>query len=420
MLRFSLDGTGTVFAALAAFLWPIATLYAFEYMAHEGRERYFFALYTVSFGVTLGIALSADLVTMYVFYELLSLSTLPLVMHGSSEESQRAGRRYMMFTFGGAALALIGVIPAVVWGGGRFVPGGSLDASLFSAHPVLMQVLFLCMTLGFGVKAAVFPFHSWLPAAAVAPTPVTALLHAAAVVKAGAFAVIRVCYYTFGADSMHGTAAQAVLILLASFTIVYGALRAVREHHLKRRLAWSTVSNLSYIVMAAALLTQDGMTAALAHLLFHALVKITLFYCAGAVLVQTERTQIESMRDLMRIMPLTSVVYAIAALGLSGTPMLPAFISKWLIGNAALASGTPFGYVGLAAILISAILCAIYVIYPAFFMLFRGMDDADGEPVRLDPGPCMKLSMAILTLAIVLCGLFSNTIVSYIAGIATV
>ncbi|MBO5534562.1 MAG: proton-conducting membrane transporter [Clostridia bacterium] len=413
VMTFSLDGTGAIFAGLAAFLWPIATLYGFEYMRHEGRERAFFALYTVSYGVTLGVAMAGNLVTLYIFYELLSLSTLPLVMHSSRPEAVRAGRIYMAYTFGGAALALIGVIPVIAWGGGNFVPGGALEAARFAQNPVLMQGLFLCMALGFGVKAAIVPFHRWLPEAAVAPTPVTALLHAAAVVKAGAFAVIRVCYFTFGSQNLYGTPAQAVLIILAALTIVYGAVRAVREHHLKRRLAWSTVSNLSYIVFSAALLTPAGMTGALAHLVFHALIKITLFYCAGAILVQTGRTQIESMRGLRARMPLVCGVYAIAALALAGTPMLPAFLSKWTIGNAALAV-RPFGLVGLIAMLISAVLCAVYVLYPVFFMIFRSPDES--ETGAGDPGLCMKTALVILTLAIVLIGFYSNQLLTFMAA----
>lgn len=412
-LTFSLDGTGSLFAGLAAFLWPIATLYGFEYMRHVGRERAFFALYTISYGVTLGIAMAGNLVTLYIFYELLSLSTLPLVMHSSSPEAIRAGRQYMAYTFGGAALALMGIIPVIAWGGGTFVPGGALNAGLFEQNPVLLQVLFLCAALGFGVKAAVMPFHSWLPGAAVAPTPVTALLHAAAVVKAGAFAVIRVTYYTFGAERLFGTVAQAVLICLAALTIVYGAFRAVREHHLKRRLAWSTVSNLSYIIFASSLMTPDGMTGALAHLIFHALVKITLFYCSGAILVQTGKTQIESMRGLRTKMPLVSTVYTIAAMALAGMPLLPPFLSKWTIGNAALASGTPFGMVGLIAMLISAILCAVYVLYPAFFMLFRNPDREEPD-MPGDPGLCMKVSLVILALTILLSGLFTNRLLAFI------
>ena len=414
VMTFSLDGTGAIFAGLAAFLWPIATLYGFEYMRHEGRERAFFALYTVSYGVTLGVAMAGNLVTLYIFYELLSLSTLPLVMHSSRPEAVRAGRIYMAYTFGGAALALIGVIPVIAWGGGYFVPGGALEAVRFTQNPVLMQGLFLCIALGFGVKAAIVPFHRWLPEAAVAPTPVTALLHAAAVVKAGAFAVIRVCYFTFGSQNLYGTPAQAVLIILAALTIVYGAVRAVREHHLKRRLAWSTVSNLSYIVFSAALLTPAGMTGALAHLVFHALIKITLFYCAGAILVQTGRTQIESMRGLRARMPLVCGVYAIAALALAGTPMLPVFLSKWTIGNAALAV-RPFGLVGLIAMLISAVLCAVYVLYPAFFMLFRAPDESDTEMAG-DPGLCMKTAMVILVLSIVLISVYSNQLLTFMAA----
>ena len=412
VLTFSLDGAGTVFAGLAAFLWPIATLYGFEYMRHEGREQAFFALYIVSYGVTLGIALAGNLVTMYIFYELLSLSTLPLVMHSSSPGAVRAGRSYMAYTFGGAALALIGVVPVIAWGGGNFVSGGVLDVGLFELHPVLMQMLFLCMALGFGVKAAIVPFHNWLPEAAVAPTPVTALLHAAAVVKAGAFAVIRVCYYTFGRQNIFGTPAQLVLICLSALTILYGALRAVREHHLKRRLAWSTVSNLSYIIFSAALLTPDGLSGAMAHLVFHAIIKITLFFCAGAILVQTGKTQIESMRGLREQMPLVCGIYAVAALALAGTPFLPIFLSKWMIGNAALAVW-PTGLIGLSAMLVSAVLCAVYVLYPVFFMLFR-RQDTPAEAGAGDPGLCMKISMGILILVIVLSGLYSNQLLTFI------
>ena len=420
-IAFMLDGVGSVFTALVSFLWPLATLYAFEYMEHEGGEDHFFALYTITYGVTLGISMAANLMTLYVFYEFLTLSTLPLVMHGTRPEAIRAGHQYMMYSFFGAALAFIGVMLVTVFGnGGAFVMGGVLGEAFGAAHPFATQLGYLCMFVGFGVKAAVFPLHAWLPSASVAPTPVTALLHAVAVVKAGAFAIIRMTYFSVGAQLLRGTAAQAVAIALASITIVFGSTMAVREHHFKRRLAYSTVSNLSYIVLAASLMTAAGLAAGLSHMLFHALIKITLFYCAGAVLVKTGRTQVESLRGLHRAMPFICAVYTVGALALMGTPGLPGFVSKWLIGSAAIERGQVMGYVALAALLISAVLTAIYLMSVAFSMYFRPLEEGGGVSagVRCDPSWKMKLPLLVLTAAILLCGLFSNPIVERLTAIA--
>ena len=420
-IAFTIDGLGGVFAALIAFLWPLATLYGFEYMEHEGGENHFFALYTITYGVTVGIATAANIMTMYIFYEFLSLCTLPLVMHGTSRESIKAGQKYMIYSFFGAAIAFVGVMIIIAFGnGGAFVMNGVLSEAFAAKHPLLLRVGYLCAFLGFGVKAAVFPLHAWLPVASVAPTPVTALLHAVAVVKSGAFAIMRVTFYSFGAHLLRGTWAQHIAIGLAIATIVYGSTMAVREHHFKRRLAYSTVSNLSYIIMAACLMTAQGLTAALSHMVFHALMKITLFYCAGAVLVKTHRTQIESLRGLGHAMPFTCSVYTIAALALMGTPLLPGFASKWMIGSAAVSGGYFMGYAGVAAILISAVLTAIYLMSVAFFMWFRPLEDTTGivDGMKYDPTWKMKLPLLVITIAIVLCGVFSNNIISALSGVA--
>ena len=425
-VAFTLDGVGSVFTALVAFLWPLATLYGFEYMEHVGGEKHFFALYTVTYGVTLGISMAANLLTMYVFYEFLTLCTMPLVMHGSSEEAVRAGWQYMMYSFFGAALGFVGVVIVMAASGSAatFAMGGVLGEAFAARHPIMLAAGYLCMFLGFGAKAAVFPLHAWLPTASVAPTPVTALLHAVAVVKAGAFAIIRMTYFSVGAQLLRGSAAQAIAIVLAAITIVYGSTMAVREHHFKRRLAYSTVSNLSYIVFAASLMTQAGLNAALAHMLFHALIKITLFYCAGAVLVRTERTQIESLRGLASVMPATCATYTLGALALTGTPLLPGFVSKWLIGSAAVEAGTPIALVGLGAILISAVLTAIYLLSVAFSMFFRPLDEdgataASGAAVagaKCDPTWRMLLPFGVLCAAIVICGLGSGAVVSVLSA----
>lgn len=420
-MAFHVDGLGGVFAALVAFLWPLATLYGFEYMEHEGGENHFFALYTITYGVTLGIATSANILTMYIFYEFLTLATLPLVMHGTSREAVKAGNQYMLYSFFGAAIAFVGVMIIIAFGnGGAFTAGGVLSAAFADKHPLLLRVGYLCAFLGFGVKAAVFPMHAWLPRASVAPTPVTALLHAVAVVKAGVFAIMRLTYYSFGAELLRGTWAQHIAMALAIITIVYGSTMAVREHHFKRRLAYSTVSNLSYIILAATLMTEAGLTAALSHMVFHALMKITLFFCAGAVLVKTGKTRIESLRGFSSVMPFTCVVYTVAALSLMGTPLLPGFASKWMIGSAAVNSGYVMGYAGVAAILISAVLTAIYLMSVSFFMFFRPLEDSEGleAGVNYDPTWKMKLPLAVLTVAIVLCGVFSNDIISVLTAVA--
>ena len=420
-IAFMIDGLGGVFTALVAFLWPLATLYGFEYMEHEGGENHFFALYTITYGVTLGIATSANIMTMYIFYEFLTMATLPLVMHGTSRESIKAGRQYMIYSFFGAAVAFVGVMIIIAFGnGGAFAMGGVLSEAFAEKHPLLLRIGYLCAFAGFGVKAAVFPMHAWLPMASVAPTPVTALLHAVAVVKSGVFAIMRLTFFSFGAHLLRGTWAQHIAVTLAFATIVYGSTMAVREHHFKRRLAYSTISNLSYIVFAACLMTAQGLTAALSHMVFHALMKITLFFCAGAVLVRTHRTQIESLRGLGGVMPFICGVYTVAALSLMGTPLLPGFVSKWMIGSAAVADGYVLGYAGVAAILISAVLTAIYLMSVAFFMFFRPLEDTHGieAGVNYDPTWKMKLPLAILTVTIVLCGVFSSDIISSLAAVA--
>ncbi|MEE0831676.1 MAG: proton-conducting transporter membrane subunit, partial [Longicatena sp.] len=263
-ISFKLDGVGSVFVGICSLLWPFATLYAFEYMEHEKHQSTFFMFYTITFGVSLGIALSKDILSMYIFYELLTMVTLPLIVHSLSREAIHASRKYLYYSLGGAAFAFIGVVFILVYGeSANFTLGGVLNlATLADKKDLFILIFFLCFS-GFSVKTAMFPFCEWLPTAGVAPTPVTALLHAVAVVKAGAFACIRVTYYCFGPELIKGTWAQTALMCFIIFTIVYGCSRAIKETHIKRRLAWSTVSNLSYILFGVILMTPLGLVGAL-------------------------------------------------------------------------------------------------------------------------------------------------------------
>ena len=244
-INFRVDGPAMLFAGMISILWPFAMLYAFEYMKDAEHKRSFFGFYVMTYSVTIGVAFAADLVTMYVFFEMLTLVTLPLVSHYQNHESAFAGRMYVAYCIGGASLGFVAVVMGTLNGGGVFEYGGSLG-NVFA--PSLMRIMFLFGFFGFGTKAAVFPLFYWLPQASVAPTPVTALLHAVAVVNSGVYAVIRLAWYAYGPDLMRGSTEQVICTYAAVFTLVFGAVMALRERHFKRRLAYSTVSNLSYML----------------------------------------------------------------------------------------------------------------------------------------------------------------------------
>lgn len=419
-IQFELDGLAEVFAGLVSLLWPLATLYSFEYMTTEENEKVFFMFYTMTFGITLGIALAGNLLTMYFFYELLTLVTVPLVMHTLTREAILASRKYLYYSLGGAAFAFIGLIFVIIYGANSaFVFGGSLDMAAVGDRVELLRLIYVFAFMGFSVKAAMWPFSGWLPQAGVAPTPVTALLHAVAVVKAGAFAILRLTYYCYGADFIRGTWAQYVVMGFTMITIVYGCARAVKETHLKRRLAYSTVSNLSYILFSATIMTPAGLVGALCHLVFHAVMKICSFFCAGAVIHMTGRTYVHQLDGLGRKMPKVFGIFTVSSLALMGVPGLCGFIGKWYIAQAALESGNAMAVGGIGCLLISAILTTIYmmgIVIRAFFP----SKDFDYETIAdaKDPGWMMILPLAIFAVAMVVLGLFSQPLVNFFIKIS--
>ncbi|MCD7736069.1 MAG: proton-conducting membrane transporter [Lachnospiraceae bacterium] len=440
-LSFKLDGLGTVFVGLISILWPLATLYAFEYMKHEEHEKFFFMFYTMTFGITMGIALAEDIVTMYCFYEMLTLVTVPLVLHTLTREAVLAGRNYLYYSLGGAAFAFIGVIFILIYGTSPdFTAGGVLDLDKIGSRTNLLLLIYVFCFFGFSVKAAMFPFSGWLPQAGVAPTPVTALLHAVAVVKAGAFATMRITYYSFGTEFLRGTWAQTVVLIPVIFTIVYGCSRALKETHLKRRLAWSTVSNLSYILFGVALMTPLGLTGALTHMVCHAVIKICSFFCAGAIICQSGREYIFQLDGLGRKMPKVFAVFTVSGLALMGVPGLPGFISKWNLVKAALDSAHPLAIVGVAALMISALLTAIYMLtisvrafvpsnadrYAVTQTAEKGVKRSKKKAERKivpydevrDPGWMMILPLCIFVIAMVCLGLHPQPLLAFFGSIA--
>ncbi|MBQ6961433.1 MAG: proton-conducting membrane transporter [Clostridia bacterium] len=416
VFRFSLrlDGAGKVYLAVAAVLWPLSVLYAVEYMRHEEREGNFFAWFLITYGAAILLGCADNLFTLYIGYEFLTLCTVPLVWHKRDEESNRAALKYMLYLIGGAALGFVAMAGLSGFGLGAF---HALSAAV-NPDTAWFRALCLAGFLGFGVKAAVLPLCHWLPTASVAPTPVTALLHAVAVVNAGVFAVLRFLYDVISPASLRGTWVQTVMLSLCAATVLFAAVMAVREQHVKRRLAWSTVSNLSYMLLGLCMLSEQGMAAGLSHLVFHSLTKIILFFCAGAVLVQTGRTQVREMQGLGRKMPVVFLSFLLAGVSLLGVPPLPGFVSKYALVTAAIAQGSVPALGGAVAILLAAVLTVIYVftiVYPAFFMKLQS---APGETEPRDPGVCMKIVFAVLAILQIGAGIFAGPVMRYLESLA--
>lgn len=417
-LSFRIDGMSMVFGTLAAALWPLAMLYAFSYMEGERREKIFFMFYTITYGITLGIAFAEDLMTMYFFYELLTLVTVPLVMFTMSREAILASRKYLYYSLGGAAFGFLGMIFIFVYGSPDFVMGGSLNIAKIGDRTDLLLLIYVLAFLGFGVKAAVCPFNSWLPSAGVAPTPVTALLHAVAVVKAGAFAIIRLTYYCFGTEFLRGTWAQTVVMSITIVTIVYGCSRAVKETHIKRRLAYSTISNLSYILFGVTIMTPLGLAGALTHMVCHALMKICSFFCVGAVIHRTGKNFVYELDGLGKKMPRVFGLFTVSALALMGVPGLCGFISKWNLAQAAAESGG-LSLVGMGALLISALLTAIYMLTIVVRAFFPAADfSCDTLAEVKDADWYMLLPLFLFAAAMLVTGLYSIPLTEFLTRVS--
>jgi multicomponent Na+:H+ antiporter subunit D len=378
-LGFRVEPLGMLFALVASGLWIVNSVYSIGYMRgnDEPHQTRFYVCFALALGATMGIALSANLLTLFLFYEMLTLVTWPLVTHHGDAEAKSGGRLYLGFLLGTSITFLLPAIIAT-WalaGTLEFTPGGILRGT--ASGSVIGGLLALYM---FGIgKAALMPFHRWLPAAMVAPTPVSALLHAVAVVKAGVFTVVKVVVYVFGVETLAGIRAADWLPAVAGFTIVAASIVALRSDNLKRRLAYSTVSQLSYVVLAAALLTPLSVAGAVFHIAAHAVGKITLFFAAGAIYTAAHKTEVSQLDGVGRRMPWTMGAFTVGALSLIGIPPLAGFLSKWMMFQGAAQAGNGMA---LAVLALSTLLNAAYflpIVHAAFWRAPRADDAPHGE-----------------------------------------
>jgi multicomponent Na+:H+ antiporter subunit D len=405
------DSLALLFVTLSAVLWLVTTVYAVGYLEDSPNRTRFFSFFSLCVTATTGLAMAGDLFTFVIFYEALTWTTYPLVVHRGTEAAIRAGRLYLIYTLTAGAVLIVGAVGLQSLAGTvEFTTRGALDPALVAETPGAYRAIFLLLLAGMGVKAAFFPVHGWLPIAMVAPAPVSALLHAVAVVKAGAFGVVRLLHSVFGIELATELGMAQLVAALAAFTIIYGSVRALQQNDLKRLLAFSTVSQLSYIALGASLLMPAAHIGGVVHLVHQGIMKITLFFCAGLLAETLGVKKVSEMAGVARRMPLTMLTFSVAALGMIGLPPIAGFLSKWYLGVGGLDSGHAWV---IPVLLASSLLNAAYflpVIRTAWF------DEPDAEWKDKGRGRWFEADWrlivpALVTAALALgCGLLANTL----------
>ena len=415
---FHADPLGRVFAAVITVVWLMAGIFSCEYMKHEKEEKRYFGFYVLVYGVLMALCFSGNLVTYYMFYEMMTLTTLPLIMHNKSREAIMAGLKYLFYSLCGAYLVLFGIYFLNRYAGTLdFTAGGSgLEAA--GGHSALMLAVVFLMILGFGVKAGMFPMHAWLPTAhPVAPAPASAVL-SGLVVKMGVLGIVRVIFYVVGPEVIRGTWVQTAWLTLTLITVFMGSMLAYREKVMKKRLAYSTVSQISYILFGLALLNPEAMTGSLLHVVFHACIKSCLFLSAGAVIYKTGRTRVDELTGIGKEMPVTIWCYTFASLALVGIPPASGFISKWYLAGGSLESGIPiFSWLGPVVLLVSALLTAGYLL-PITIRGFLPGADYDYEGLqKKEPAGVMVIPLLVLAGLSVFLGVFPNPLTQYLNAV---
>lgn len=389
-VAFRVDALAMFFGLTASLLWIVTAFYCIGYMRtlQEHAQTRFYMCFAVALSAAMGIAFSANMFTLFVFYEVLTLCTYPLVAHKETPEAVRGARRYLAYLLGTSIFFQLTAVFMTYYYAGtlEFTPGGVLAGT---ASNTVIAIIFFLFVFGIG-KAAIMPFHAWLPSAMVAPTPVSALLHAVAVVKAGVYTMVKVVLYLFGVDLLKDLGLGTALTYVASFTIIAASIIALRQDNLKLRLAYSTVGQLSYVVLAVALLTPAGITAALIHIMIHAFGKITLFFTAGAIYVAAHKTNVSELGGIGKKMPFTMAAFTAGALSMIGVPPLAGFISKWYMVTGAVEAQH---LVIIGVIVLSSLLNAGYylpIIYAAFF---KPLPEGEGNEILHEAPPHMVVPL---------------------------
>lgn len=417
-LMIRIDEMGVLFNIVAMVVLTGAGFFSFEYMKHEDNEKRYYGFYLLVFGVLNGLCFAGNMVTFYLCFELLTISSMPLVLHNGSREAIMAAMKYLFFSLCGAYMALFGIYFLYRYGTTlTFGAGGVLDMAMLQGKEGLLLIVAFLMILGFSVKEGMFPMHAWLPTAhPVAPAPASAIL-SAVIVKGGVLGIIRVVFYMFGTDFLRGTWVQKVWIILTLLTVFMGSMLAYREPVLKKRLAYSTVSQLSYILFGLAMMDGQSVTGGILHVAAHAFIKATLFLCAGAIIYKTGKTRVEELRGIGKQMPVTIWCFTIVSLGLIGIPPTGGFVSKWYLATGALQTNMPvFSILGPVVLLVSALLTAGYLLPVTIMGFFPGKDYDYQTLEKKEPNYFMTIPLVILTGLSVLIGLFPNALVTFITN----
>lgn len=411
------DALGRLFALLAAAMWLNSGVFSFGYMGDDAHASRFYAFYLLTLGALTGLAFAGTLVTMYLCFELVTLLSVALVLHNMTKEAVAAGVKYLIYSIAGAMMGLLGVFFFTANADSAvFVPGGMLGAGAAAQSGTLLWVL-LVTVIGFGTKAGMFPMHGWLPTAhPIAPAPASAVL-SGVITKAGLLCIARILYYVVGADFVRGTWVQTTLLILALVTVFMGSMMALKTTGLKKRLAYSTVSQVSYMLFGLFLFDQTAFTGALMHMVFHSVMKNGLFLCAGAVILQTGKTDVRDLRGIGKQMPVTMWCFTLCGLGLVGVPPLSGFISKWWLATGAIGAGMQvFYWLGPVVLLVSALLTAGYLLPVSIDGFFPGGETTAWE--RREVGWRMWLPLVVLTVLTLLFGLWPAPLQGFIGTIA--
>ncbi|MCR5521249.1 MAG: proton-conducting membrane transporter [Lachnospiraceae bacterium] len=419
-LTFKADNLSLVFAILMSFMFVTVGFYSFDYMKHEENTKRFYLFYMCLIGILSGMYYSADLISLYLFYEMMTLFSLPLVLHSLTKEAIGAGFKYLFYSIGGALLSLMAIF--VIYSMStehEFTTGGFLDASLVSGREGLLLVFVFLAIVGFGCKAGLFPMHDWLPVAhPIAPAPASALL-SGIITKSGVLAIIRVVFYSVGADTIKGTWVQYTWMILALVTVFMGSMLAYCEKGLKKRLAFSTVSQVSYVLFGLSIMNPVAILGALLHVIFHSVIKDDLFLVSGVIIHNTGATKCDELNGIGRKMPISIISFTIASIALIGIPPASGFISKWFLAEGALTSDTgAFAYIGPVVLLISALLTAGYLLPVMIDGFFKGKSETEENAFSHEAKPLSLIPIIVLAALALLLGIFPGVITGFLEGIA--